>query len=85
MFEWDENKIKEHPGFDFNNAGRVFYAENKKTKSVFRSGEQRYLDFAEVDGDVFVLVYTFRGEKVRPISFRNASRKERRDYYEKLD
>lgn len=89
MFDWDENKrisnLEDHPGFDFQDADLVFCSEEKQTDIVTRSGEQRFVDFAEVDGNVFVLVYTYRVDKIRIISYRFASRKERERYYENLD
>jgi uncharacterized DUF497 family protein len=44
--------------------------------------EQRFLDvaFVEIEGMVLALVYTIRNENVRFISFRRASRRERRAY-----
>jgi uncharacterized DUF497 family protein len=51
-----------------------------------RNNEDRLLDMAmvEVAGTVLVLVYLRQGEDIRVISFRRASRKERRFYEQAL-
>lgn len=84
-YEWDENKrqanIKKH-GLDFMDASRVYEAVCKLTVPL-RSDEDRWMDIADVGRDsmVLILVYMYRGETVRCISFRKASRKERRLCY----
>ena len=84
MFEWDENKrianLKNHH-LDFADADWVFDSPNRKTGSVMRNGERRWMDYAEVDGVVLVLVYTRRGDQIRVISYRRASRKERSAFH----
>ena len=84
MFDWDEKKrvknLEDHK-LDFRDAGFVFKSPSKNTETVFRSGEQRFMDYAKVGDRFLVLVYTYRYEKVRIISFRDASRKERSVYY----
>ena len=87
MLDWDEAKrisnLKDHE-FDFENACLVFECPKKFTTSSDRSGETRWMDIAEVAGKVLALVYTIRGETVRIISYRAASRKERTFYYENI-
>ena len=84
-YEWDENKrqanMKKH-GLDFMDANRVYEAVGKLTLPL-RSDEERWMDIADVGRDsiVLILAYMYRGEAVRCISFRKASRKERRLYY----
>ncbi len=85
MYEWDEAKreanLKKH-GFDFDDADLVYSNPNKLTFPERARGEARWRDVALVrlNGLVLALVYTVRGYNVRIISFRKASRKERRIY-----
>jgi uncharacterized DUF497 family protein len=46
----------------------------------FDYGEVRIISLGEINGRVFVCVYTVRGAAYRPISLRVANRKERRVY-----
>ena len=84
-YEWDERKraanLEKH-GLDLAEAWKVFEAPLKITFRTphTESGEDRWLDIAEVTGSVLVLVYTMRGESARNISFRHAKRKERRAF-----
>ena len=86
-YEWHEAKrdvnIAKH-GIDFMDADLVFEASFKVTVNATRDqeGGKRLADFAEVEGQVWKLVYTLRGENVRCISLRIASQKERRQYDE---
>lgn len=43
-------------------------------------GEERYTVYAMLGGRLHVLVFTPRGEMLRPISFRKANAQERRRY-----
>jgi uncharacterized protein len=45
-------------------------------------GETRFVAIGEIEGVEFACVYTLRGEAIRPISLRRASRKERHVYQE---
>lgn len=48
-------------------------------------GEQRHVSIgADAVGRVLVLAYTYRGEEIRLISARRATRKERRAYEERV-
>jgi uncharacterized DUF497 family protein len=60
----------------------VYEAPNKRTLQTERSNESRLLDIAmvEIAGIVLVLVYVIRGNVVRAISLRRASKAERRLY-----
>ncbi|MDR3762981.1 MAG: BrnT family toxin [Acidobacteriota bacterium] len=85
MITWDEKKRKanlEKHGLDFADASLVYDSPLKITIDSPRDGETRKLDMAmvEIAGTVLVLVYVQRGQDVRAISFRRASRKERRFY-----
>jgi uncharacterized DUF497 family protein len=84
---WDESKrtanLRKH-GLDFADAGLVYDNPDKVTFSSPRKNESRSIDIAMVNiaGRVLTLVYVERGRDIRPISFRAASRKERRIYEE---
>ena len=57
---------------------------SKVTVEVTRATDRelRFADFTEVGGGVLKFVYALRGEVVRCISFRSASRHERKMFYE---
>ena len=85
MVAWDEAKrksnLKKH-GLDFNDAHLVYDNPEKCTYESCREGERRFIDlaFAWVKGRLLALIYTPRGDDVRVISFRPASREERKQY-----
>jgi len=87
IYEWDENKrLKnfEKHGFDLADGQLVYESPKKITVESHRHSERRWLDIAEVGGELvtLTLAYTLRGEAVRCFSLRKASRKERSLYYE---
>lgn len=85
MYEWDEAKreanLRKH-GYDFADADLVYENPAKLTLYTARQDEPRLLDIAivELQGVILTLVYAIRGYNIRIISFRKASRKERRIY-----
>jgi uncharacterized DUF497 family protein len=87
VYEWNEAKrkanLKKH-GLDFADADLVYENPGKLTIFTSRHGESRLQDAAIVEafGLVLTLVYVIRGYniRIRIISFRKASRKERRIY-----
>jgi uncharacterized protein len=85
VYEWDEAKrlsnLRKHR-LDFRDAYLVYENPQKITFHYWRGTEQRFLDVAivELAGIVLSLVYVLRGGNVRVISFRPASRKERKAY-----
>jgi hypothetical protein len=85
VYEWDEAKreanLKKH-GLDFYAAHFVYEDPRKLTSRLKSKQEVRLLDLAlvEIKGAIFALVYTMRNGNIRFISFRYASRKERRRY-----
>jgi hypothetical protein len=85
VYEWDEAKrdanVKKH-GYDFADADLVYENPGKFTIHTVRRGEPRKQDVAIVEtyGVILTLVYVVRGYNIRIISFRKASRKERRAY-----
>lgn len=85
QYEWDEAKreanLKKH-GYDFADADLVYENPDKLTLRMIRRAESRFQDIAlvKVQGKILTLVYVVRGYNIRVISFRKASRKERRMY-----
>ncbi len=85
LFEWDDNKAKENlvkhkVPFDF--AIRVFDDECHITwlDTRFDYDEERFVTLGLIDGRLFTVAHTLRGEKIRLISARKATRKENRVY-----
>jgi uncharacterized protein len=82
---WDEHKreinLKKH-GLDFADAYLIYDNPEKITIKSTRNGEERWMDVAlvEISSMVLAFVYTDRGDDVRAISFRRASRQERKRY-----
>lgn len=80
MFEWDENKSKKclkERGFDFN----IVYEFNFETAIIklddrFDYGEKRYSAMNKIDGKLYVVLFTKRGQILRIISVRRATDKE---------
>ena len=85
QYEWDEAKresnLRKH-GLDFYAAYRVYESLDKVTLRLKTKSEARFQDIAYVEfrGAILALVYTMRNGKVRCISFRYASKRERRIY-----
>jgi uncharacterized DUF497 family protein len=85
VFVWDETKrlsnLEKH-GLDFKDAHLVYDNPDKCTYDSSRQGERRWLDLALalIHGRLLALVYTQRGDDLRVISFRPASREERQQY-----
>jgi uncharacterized protein len=87
VYVWDEAKrksnLKKH-GLDFRDAYLVYENPLKCTYDASREDEYRLMDvaLAFIRGRVLTLVYSEVGDDVRVISFRNASREERKRYEE---
>lgn len=88
QFEWDEEKairnLKKH-GVPFEIAAKVFLNENRieiydETHSI---EEDRYITIG-LAGDILFVVYTERFPRIRLISARFATTKERGLYYGNL-
>ncbi|MEZ2416685.1 BrnT family toxin [Luteibacter sp. RCC_6_2] len=79
-FEWDEAKAlrnRTKHGISFENAGRIFLDLFFMTRLDDRvDSEDRYIGLGMVSGKELVVVYALRGESVRIISAREASRYE---------
>ena len=87
LFEWDEAKaaenIRKH-NISFNDAVHVFEDENRLEYYDNRHSDQedRYYTIGMTNHIIFV-VYTERGERIRMISARYATSRERRMYYDR--
>lgn len=85
-FEWDENKAKSNflkHGIQFEEAVTVFadpylmFTED----SSHSQGEERKWAIGEMeDGSIVVVVFTMRGERIRIISARKATKRECQEY-----
>ncbi|MFZ1060538.1 MAG: BrnT family toxin [Candidatus Rokuibacteriota bacterium] len=85
-FEWDPRKaaanLRKH-GIDFADAGTVLYDEFAITVPEDRANEERFVTMGmDALGRVLVVVYTWRGDRARLISARQATKRERREYEE---
>jgi uncharacterized protein len=85
VFEWDEAKSQdnlEKRGFDFEYAARIFKGGDLLEYEDRRRhyGERRIVAIGEIEGEILLLVYTWRGASRRIISARLASRRERNAY-----
>lgn len=84
-FEWDESKRRlnlEKHNIDFAGALRIFEDKYRIEAELIKNNELRYITMGEVENVVLLLVYTRRGKKIRLISARRASKKERVTYFE---
>jgi uncharacterized protein len=85
-YQWDKEKaltnLRKH-GIDFADAVSVFSDDLAITTPDGRFDEERFITIGlDALGRVLVVVYTWRGQKIRLISARPATRQERRQYEE---
>ena len=86
QFEWDSEKaainIKKH-GISFEVATNVFFDEERIEifDEAHSIGEDRYITIG-LAGEVLFVVYTERTPKIRLISARLATARERKIYYD---
>lgn len=86
LFEWNEEKAAgnlEKHGISFEEASTVFADPLSLTISdpLHSFGEQRFITIGEsVEQEILVVVDTERENRIRLISAREATRKERQDY-----
>jgi uncharacterized protein len=85
-FEWDAHKahanLRKH-GVDFAGAVAVFEDEQALTirDDISAVDEQRYLSLGrDVKGQILVVAYTWRGDRIRIFSARRATGTERAHY-----
>ena len=87
-FQWDENKAGTNPvkhGVSFEEAATVFGDPFSSTipDPAHSQNEDRFVILGTShNGKLLVVVHTERGESIRIISARRASRKERKTYEE---
>ena len=83
-FEWDPGKAAANAvrhSIRFSDAATVFDDERALTSSDEYPDEERYVTIgADALGRVLVVVYCWRGERIRIISARSATRSERHQY-----
>ena len=87
-FEWDEAKSRANfakHGIDFETAGRIFDGPVFTRADRRRDyGEARHVSIGRVEAAIIVVVHTGRGGRMRLISARPASRKERQFWHEQI-
>ena len=88
MFEWDTTKAiqnEQKHGIRFSDTFAVFEDPNALTIDQVVRGEERFATAGmDAFGRILVVVYTWRGERIRIISARNATRSEVRQYESEL-
>jgi len=84
MFEWDETKAalnKANHGVSFADTFAVFEDPDAITTDEHRGGEQRHATIGlDAFGRLLVVVHTWRGDKIRIISARKATKNEVKQY-----
>jgi uncharacterized protein len=83
-YEFDDAKNRANRakhGIDFDFAARVFdSAYIERLDNRYPYGEERVVAIGPIEGVLFTVVYTQRGERRRIISARKATRRERDAY-----
>jgi uncharacterized DUF497 family protein len=87
-YEWDEQKrqinVKKH-GVDFNDVPEVFDGDTVTIPDErFDYGENRFIVIGILKNMVVVVVYTERGENIRIISARKATKNEQIYYFQQI-
>jgi hypothetical protein len=87
-FTWDEKKrranILNH-GFDFVDAKKVFEGVTFTLEDDrFDYGEERFITLGLLKGTVIVIAHTEKGNEIRVISMRKATKHEQKIYFEGL-
>jgi len=86
MFEWDTAKARQNEakhGVSFADTFAVFEDANALTVENGRHREARYVTIGlDVFGRILVVVYAWRGDSIRVISARKATRFEVKQYEE---
>jgi uncharacterized protein len=83
MLEWDERKrlqILRDRDLDFRDTAQMFDGRPSITMRSFRNDEDRFVSVAVVEDRLYTVVWMWRGENRRIISFRRASDAEERQY-----
>ena len=88
MFSWDETKrltnLRKH-GIDFRDAPKIFRGFTLTAEDDRESyGERRFLTLGLLEDQVVSVAHTERGEDVRIISIRKATKYEARFYFSQI-
>jgi len=88
MFEWDKSKARQNQrkhGVSFADSFAVFEDPNALTIGRIVAREERHVTIGmDAFGRVIVVAYTWRGDKIRIISARKATRIEVKQYESEL-
>jgi len=88
MFEWNKTKVRQNQtkhGVSFADTFAVFEDASALTLEQMVGGEERHVTIGmDAFGRVLVVVYTWRGDNIRIISARKATRSEARQYESEL-
>jgi uncharacterized DUF497 family protein len=87
-YEWDEAKrlanLRKH-GIDFTDVPAVFDGDIVSVEdNRYNYGEQRFVSFGLLQGRVVAVVHVERGNCIRIISARKATKYEQQTYFEQL-
>jgi uncharacterized DUF497 family protein len=88
MFTWDEAKrranLRKH-GIDFVDAERIFRGFTLTAEDTREAyGERRFLTLGLLEDQVVSIAHTERGEDIRIISVRKATKHEARFYFSQI-
>jgi uncharacterized DUF497 family protein len=88
MFIWDETKrsanLRKH-GIDFMDAERIFGGFTLTAEDAQKAyGERRFLTLGLLEDQVVSVAHTERGESIRIISIRKATKHETRFYFSQI-
>jgi uncharacterized protein len=88
MFAWDDTKrranLKKH-GIDFVDAEKIFRGVTLTAEDTREAyGEQRFFTLGLLDDQVVSVTHTERGNNIRIISIRKATKHEARHYFSQI-
>jgi uncharacterized DUF497 family protein len=88
MFSWDETKrsanLRKH-GIDFRDAPKIFRGFTLTAEDDREAyGERRFLTLGLLEDQVVSVAHTERGEDIRIISIRKATKNEARFYFSQI-
>ena len=83
-FEWDDRKFalnKQRHGIDFRRASTIFDGRDIVRVESPRGNEMRWIATGQLEGKMWSVVFTRRGENIRIISARRARKNEKERFY----
>jgi uncharacterized DUF497 family protein len=88
IFEWNErkrlNNLRKH-GIDFAECAGVFAGPIATLPdNRFEYGEERYIAYGMLNGEIVAVAFTETNQAVRVISMRKASRREQAFYFQAI-